>query len=189
MATSTNNVSTEAWVKALEKDGKIIENFTVLFGYIGQGSSNNTFKLYHDLLLQQGIEIRNEDVIYSIKLNSSQSPLGGSYVWIKNAQEYLYGVSYTSQQQNQDPTNYFQGEIYEKYVSQQEKLDAQKKAKQKTATKKATPKKTVAKRVAVPKKANSNAAKKVEATDDSKVSTSKKTSEKSPLTKNPRKKK
>lgn len=151
MATNTKQVSTDAWINALEIDGKMIENTTVLFGYIGPGSSNQTFKIYLDIYLHYALDIRNEDVLYSIQLSSAQNPLGGSYVWIKNAQEYIYGTSYSSQQKNQEAKNYFQGDIYDKYVSQKKET----KNKKASPAKKAAPAKGATNKAAASKKVSS----------------------------------
>lgn len=120
MATK-KKISEESWINALLEDGKPIENVSSLFGYVGPSEVDDCLRLYFDLTLQNHIDIKHEDVLHNISLSKSQSPLGGDYIWIKRATEYLYNVSYDNLKNAQAANYYFQGNIYNQYAEQNNK--------------------------------------------------------------------
>ncbi len=115
--------SNDELVKILIQNGQKPENITILFGFIGDGKNEETITLYMDALLQSAIELKKEDIIHTIKLTKTQAPLGGTYVWIKNASEYLYGVPYQANQQQAQANQYFQGNIYNQFAQQKTQAD------------------------------------------------------------------
>lgn len=115
---ATKNITPDAFVEALTNDACDIANTRALFGYIGEGTQEDTIKIYFDPNLSSHLEVKKDDILHHIKLTKTQSPLGGSYVWIDKATEYLYGTPYTSQKDVLEAQQQFQGDIYQRYVNE-----------------------------------------------------------------------
>ena len=101
-------------VKHLIIDGKKPEDLMMVYGFVGEGSKEDTWTLYLDPTLQTSVEILEEDILHSASVTRTHTALGGSILWIKNASSYLN----RNTPPEQDALKYFQGDIYQQYTTQ-----------------------------------------------------------------------
>ncbi|HYP41984.1 MAG TPA: hypothetical protein VEX13_16620 [Chloroflexia bacterium] len=95
-----NPLPIEDWVQEVIKSEllpKPPEGVAVLWGYLGDakyyppsgGSSEDpttkreSYRLYTTPLLNEYIEVRHEDILYSLQLSDSSGPLAGTILWVK----------------------------------------------------------------------------------------------------------
>lgn len=107
-------VRTDNLVKQLLVDGKKPENLIMLYGFVDEGSSEDTIILYLDPVLATSVEIKQDDIVHEIGITKAHSLIGGTIVWVKNANTYLQGNTAKAQQ---DAQQFFQGNIYEQYAT------------------------------------------------------------------------
>lgn len=124
MAT-TKKPATDDLVKNLINPDIDIENVSLLHGFVGDGSSDDSINLYLDVLLQSHVEILLEDILYTVKLTKAQNPIGGTFVWFKNSHNYLDQGHQNQEVISEDlASKYLQGDIYTEYMEQPEMPDA-----------------------------------------------------------------
>lgn len=64
----------------------------VLFkGYIGKSDSGETIRLFLNLIFNEYIDIRKDDIIHTEKAPSSDLPFDGVYLWVNKYTEVTYG--------------------------------------------------------------------------------------------------
>jgi hypothetical protein len=63
----------------------------LLRGFLGESSEEGCIRLYFEPELRTYVEIPTGDILHSQPIPPEQSPLGGSYVWIKRDTEVVYG--------------------------------------------------------------------------------------------------
>ena len=80
------------FVSKVVPDPKQPANALLLFGYIGASSEADQVRLYFDPRLEDWIDIRRESILYAKALDSDQSQLGGSLVWIPRDAEITHGA-------------------------------------------------------------------------------------------------
>lgn len=109
----TDKIKEDDIVRHLIKDGKKPEDTIMVYGFAGEGLSEDTTILYLDPTLQSSVEIKDEDIVHAVSVTRTHTSLGGSILWIKNASSYLQGNVAQSQKEAQ---HFFQGDIYQQYV-------------------------------------------------------------------------
>lgn len=106
-------ITTDELVKKLIIDGEKPTDIVMLFGFVGEGTEEETTMLYFDPLLKNSLEVKDEDILHSVNITKTHSAIGGTIIWLKNASSY--------QQHNtvneQAPEAFFQGDIYEQYAT------------------------------------------------------------------------
>lgn len=65
----------------------------LLTGFLGASSDPNYTRLYTDITLDQYVDIATSDIVHTEPLPKEESPLGGSYVWIKKQAEAVQGAA------------------------------------------------------------------------------------------------
>lgn len=110
-----NKLNVDSLVKHLIVDGKKPENTVMVYGFVGEGSQEDTWTLYLDPTLQNSIEIKEEDIVHSVSVTRTHTALGGTILWVKNASSYMYKNAAPTEQ---EALKYFQGDIYQQYVTQ-----------------------------------------------------------------------
>jgi|GEM_PF-1468038 len=103
---------TNAWVDNLTGS----EGFSgsmLLFGYAGKSASDpeNSICLYLDASLNQKLDIRNEDILYSRKTGNGNE-LEGTLLWVKKD-------SQSAGKDSTDASSFLQGDLYNAYLSKQ----------------------------------------------------------------------
>ena len=102
------------------------EDLTMMYGFVGEGTADDTIRFYLDVSLQKSAIIKDEDIVHHVKVTKSQSPIGGTVIWIKNAASYLTGNhTETASKSQQHAAQFFQGDIYQQYVNTVQKKNPQ----------------------------------------------------------------
>jgi hypothetical protein len=65
----------------------------LLQGFLGASSEPDHTRIYSDVTLESYIDVANADIIHSEPLPKEESPMGGSYVWVKKSAEAFPGVA------------------------------------------------------------------------------------------------
>lgn len=110
--------------KLLTEDNTIPTDLTMFFGFIGEEKTEETIIVYLDALLRQAIEIAKEDILHTVKLSKTQSPLGGTMIWLKNATKYIYGNQTNLVQDQRIAQHYFEGSVYQQYAQSKQDLNS-----------------------------------------------------------------
>src|SRR5580700_12076356 len=100
------------WVSKVVIDPKQTPATVVLFGYLGASSEADAIRLYFDVQLSDWIEIPNSSILYSLALDTAQSPLGGSLVWISRDALVVFPVG-----AGQLKAKFLEGEIQRDYLA------------------------------------------------------------------------
>jgi hypothetical protein len=58
-------------------------------GFVGTSSEDKHTRIYTDATLEKYIDVPNKDIVHSEPLPKDQSPLGGSYLWVKKSAEVV----------------------------------------------------------------------------------------------------
>ena len=61
----------------------------LLQGFLGASSQPDHTRVYSDLTLSSYVDVANVDIIHIEPLSKEQSPMGGSYLWVKKEAEVL----------------------------------------------------------------------------------------------------
>ncbi|PTX59197.1 hypothetical protein C8N46_11027 [Kordia periserrulae] len=94
------------------------EDLVMMYGFVGEGTADNNIRFYLDASLQKSTIIKNEDIMHYVKVTKSQSPIGGTVIWLKNAASYLNGNHTETKTKSQEhAAQFFQGDIYQQYVN------------------------------------------------------------------------
>ncbi len=64
----------------------------LLQGFLGASSQPDHTRVYSDLTLDSYVDVANADIIHVESLPKEQSPLGGSYLWVKKETEVVPGT-------------------------------------------------------------------------------------------------
>jgi hypothetical protein len=103
----------------LTEDNTVPTDLKLFFGFIGEGKSEETITVYLDTLLCQAVEIAKEDILHSIKLSKTHSPVGGTMIWLNNATKYIHNNNQANVIQNPViAEQYFDGNIYQQYAQE-----------------------------------------------------------------------
>jgi hypothetical protein len=63
----------------------------MLSGFLGPSSEPNHTRIYQDATLENYVDVPDDAILHTEALPKEQSPLGGSYIWIKKDAEVLHG--------------------------------------------------------------------------------------------------
>ena len=64
----------------------------LLQGFLGASSQPDHTRVYSDLTLVSYVDVANADIVHVEQLPRDQSPLGGSYLWVKKQADVLPGT-------------------------------------------------------------------------------------------------
>jgi len=107
--------------KRLMKEGALVEDLVMMYGFVGESTTEDTITFYLDPALKTSIVVRDEDIVHHVKVTKAQNPIGGTVIWIKNAASYTQTNSVQAQAQQLQPQTqqhadqFFQGDIYQQY--------------------------------------------------------------------------
>src|ERR1700761_351370 len=62
-----------------------------LTGFVGASSQSEHTRIYSDASLSSYVDVKTSDIVHSEALSEQQSPLGGSYIWLKRDAEVYFG--------------------------------------------------------------------------------------------------
>ncbi|HEX3683455.1 MAG TPA: hypothetical protein VHU83_13040 [Bryobacteraceae bacterium] len=62
-----------------------------LTGFLGASSQPEHTRIYADASLSSYVDVETSDIVHSEALSKEQSPLGGSYIWLKRNAEVYFG--------------------------------------------------------------------------------------------------
>jgi hypothetical protein len=83
-------------------------------GFLGDSSDSNHIRIYWDASMASYIDVAAEDIIHTEPLPKEQSPLGGSYIWLKRS---AFGLS-AGQGGNPMTGRFFEGPLMAAYGQQ-----------------------------------------------------------------------
>ncbi|MBS1877606.1 MAG: hypothetical protein JSU00_30620 [Acidobacteria bacterium] len=85
------NSRLDAFVAKVTGDPANPQQTLLLSGFMGASSEAHLTRIYSDETLENYIDVANDDIVHTEPRPASESPLGGSYIWIKKDAEALYG--------------------------------------------------------------------------------------------------
>jgi hypothetical protein len=83
LPTSAPNLEPDALIERLVPDASQIPDVRVLIGFLGKSTRERYWRLYLTATLNEYVEFARDDVVHSHALESDESPLGGTVVWLK----------------------------------------------------------------------------------------------------------
>lgn len=81
----------DPFVAKIVTDPKQHVDTSLLQGYLGSSSEDNSTRIYLDPALSQYMDVPNEQIIHVEPLPKDQSPLGGSFIWLRKDAEVVTG--------------------------------------------------------------------------------------------------
>ena len=118
----TTKVKVDELVKQLVINGKKPTNIMMVYGFVGESTQKDMITLYLDPTLQSSFEVKEEDILHAVKVTKTHTVIGGTILWIQNASTYTH-QNISQSQQNAE--RYFQGEIYEQYITRRQQEQCQ----------------------------------------------------------------
>ncbi|MDB5261753.1 MAG: hypothetical protein JWQ14_1034, partial [Adhaeribacter sp.] len=112
-STPTDKVRMDEFVAKVIPEPGNYQAMTLLQGFVGGSSRENYIRVYSDPSLNSYLEIRLDAVVHAQPLTAEESPLGGSYLWVRKEAEFTYGAP-TAQQQTK--SSFLEGDFYNNYV-------------------------------------------------------------------------
>jgi hypothetical protein len=91
MASIPKKLTPSKFVSEVVKDPKTPVETLLLHGYAGDSSEAGHTRLYFDPQLSSYVEIPDDAILHSQEIPAAQSPLGGTYVWIKRDTQVIHG--------------------------------------------------------------------------------------------------
>ncbi len=91
MATESKKVRRDAFVKSVRPDPKSTEDLVLLQGYIGDSDLTGHVRVYSDPALSDFIELPEQDILYCDPVATTEDPLGGSRLWVKQTTVFTAG--------------------------------------------------------------------------------------------------
>jgi len=85
---------------------------TLLRGFIGASTDKDHVRVYADESLNSFIDIPQRAIVYTKEL--SNSPLGGSSIWVKSGTEYVFGRASSARKTKK---KFFDGPVYQEYIT------------------------------------------------------------------------
>lgn len=101
-------------IKQLVPDPSQIPDARLLFGYLGKSNRSGYWRLYFTPELNEFVEIPEDDILHSQKMDKEISTLGGTYLWIRRESNLVSTRTVSRQQQ----AEFLSGEITARYLSQ-----------------------------------------------------------------------
>lgn len=81
--TSAPKIEFDALTEKLVPDPLTLPDSVALAGFVGRSAEDGKIRLYVDSTFRSYYEISNSDIIHTEQLPTTQSPLGGSVVYVK----------------------------------------------------------------------------------------------------------
>ena len=79
----TNKIEFDALAEKLAPDPSTSPDHVELAGFVGRSAEDGKIRLYVDSTFRSYYEISNSDILHTEQLPTTQSPLGGSVVFVK----------------------------------------------------------------------------------------------------------
>jgi len=99
MADSPKKLEQDELVGALVPDPSQHQPTTQLSGWLGKGAAEGLWRLYLTPQMDAYVEFAEDDVVHTQPLARSDSPLGGTIVWVKSGVKLRHTVVVTRQVQ------------------------------------------------------------------------------------------
>lgn len=90
------------------------DTHTLLKGYIGKSSLEKHIRVYFDIQLNNFIEVPVSGVAHCMELSATESPLGGSLLWIERSASIVFGKP---QDKERPIIKFLEGDIYTAYLN------------------------------------------------------------------------
>ncbi|HBY94404.1 MAG TPA: hypothetical protein DEP84_10660 [Chloroflexi bacterium] len=97
----------DALIEHLVPDASQVPDVRVLVGFLGKSTRERRWRLYLTPSLNEYVEFDEDDVVYSHTLESDESPLGGTVVWVRREANLLHTRSVSREAQ----ADFLQGAI------------------------------------------------------------------------------
>src|SRR5262245_16356865 len=104
-------VRLDAFTAKVVPDPKNPGQCLLLTGFLGASSESKQTRIYWDPSLSSYVDVDTADIIHSEPLPKEQSPLGGSYIWVKRSAEVSMGSASGSTAKGK----FFQGPLMTAY--------------------------------------------------------------------------
>jgi hypothetical protein len=104
-------VRLDAFTAKVVPDPKNPTESLLLTGFLGASSESKQTRIYWDASLSSYVDVDTADIIHSEPLAIEQSPLGGSYIWVKRSAEVSIGSAGGSTAKGK----FFQGPVMAAY--------------------------------------------------------------------------
>ena len=79
------SIEFDALAETMVPDPATIPDSVALAGFVGRSAEDGKIRLYVDASFRAYYEISNSDIVHSRQLPTTQSPLGGSVVYVKGS--------------------------------------------------------------------------------------------------------
>jgi len=86
----------------------------LITGFLGASSEPEHTRIYFDASLTRYVDAATSDILHTEPLPKEQSPLGGSYIWLKRDAEVLFGKAGTDRAK----AKFFEGPVMAAYGNQ-----------------------------------------------------------------------
>ena len=86
----------DAFISKVVADPAKPPDTILLTGFQGPSSEEGHTRIYQDATLQSYVDVPDDAIVHTEALPKEQSPLGGSYIWLKKDAEVLHGNVGTS---------------------------------------------------------------------------------------------
>lgn len=106
------NLKLDDFVSKIVTDPANPVGHTVLRGFIGASTDKDHVRVYADESLNSFIDIPQRAIVYTKEL--SNSPLGGSTIWVKAGTEYVFGQASSGRKARK---KFFEGPVYQEYIT------------------------------------------------------------------------
>jgi hypothetical protein len=91
MAEANKGPKQDELVAKLVKDAQSPPDTLLLSGHVGASSEEGHTRLYFDPQLSDYVEIPNDAILHTQEIPKDQSPLGGTFLWIKSDAVLIHG--------------------------------------------------------------------------------------------------
>src|SRR5207247_9739178 len=91
MAANKTRTRKDNFIAKIVKDPASPPKTILLRGYLGDSSEEGHTRLYLDAQLNNYVEIPDDAILHEEDVAKDQSPLGETYVWIKQDKKVIHG--------------------------------------------------------------------------------------------------
>lgn len=109
---AAGNLSQDELVTGLVPDSNRTPDVRMLSGFLGKSAQDGYWRLYLTPELNEYIEFSAQDVVHSQRIDPSQSPLGGTVVWLRREANLTHSRSMSGETQ----ADFLQGSITAAYL-------------------------------------------------------------------------
>jgi hypothetical protein len=92
MAAERNKVRLDEFTSKVVPDPKNPGEVLLITGFLGASSEAEHTRIYWDASLSTYVDAKTTDIVHSEPLSKEQSPLGGSYLWVKRDAQVYFGA-------------------------------------------------------------------------------------------------